>query len=62
MEVVLVLEDVHGRVVDGQEGREVVELVGGTHLLDRGLADVDAVLAGEGQLQIGLEGAFQVQV
>ena len=62
VEVVLVLEDVHGRIVDGQEGREVVELVGGTHLLDRGLTDVDAVLAGEGQLEVGLKGAFQVQV
>ena len=62
VEIVLILEDIHGRVVDGQEGREVVELVGGLHLLDRGLADVDAVLASECQLEIGLEGAFQVQV
>ena len=62
VEVVLILEDVHRRVVDGQEGRQVVELVGGAHFLDRGLADVDAILAGEGQLQVRLEGAFQVQV
>ena len=62
VEVVLVLEDVHGRIVDGQEGREVVELVGRLDLLDRGLADVDAVLAGEGQLEVGLKGAFQVKV
>ena len=62
VEVILVLEDIHGRVVDGQEGREVVELVRRLDLLDRGLADVDAVLAGQGQLQVGFEGAFQVQV
>ena len=62
VEVVLILEDVHRRVVDGQEGRKVVELVRRLDLLDRGLADIDAILAGEGQLQVGLEGAFQVQV
>ena len=62
VEVVLILEDVHGRVVDSQEGREVVELVRRLDLLYRGLADIDAVLAGQGQLQVGLEGAFQVQV
>ena len=62
VEVVLVLEDIHGRVVDSQEGREVVELVRRLDLFDRGLADIDAVLAGQGQLQVRLEGAFQVQV
>ena len=62
VEIVLILEDVHGRVVDGQEGREVIELVGGAYLLDRALADVDAILAGKYQLQVRLESAFQVQV
>ena len=40
----------------------MVELVGGLNLLNGALTDVDAVLTGEGQLQIGFEGAFQVQV
>ena len=62
VEVILVLKDVHRRVVDRQERREVVELVRRLDLFDRGLADVDAVLAGQGQLQVGFEGAFQVQV
>ena len=62
VEVVLILKDVHGRIVDRQEGREVVELVRRLDLFDRGLADIDAVLAGQGQLQVRLKGAFQVQV
>ena len=60
MEVVLILQDVHRRVVDGQEGCEVVEPVGRLHLLHGALSDVHAVLAGEGQLQIRLKRALQV--
>lgn len=62
VKAVPVLESVHGRIVDGQEGREVVESVGRLDLLDRGLADVNTVLAGECQLEAGLKGAFRVQV
>ncbi len=51
--------DVHGRVVDGQEGREVAELVRRLDFFDR---TGQCHSCGPGQLQVGLEGAFQVQL
>ena len=62
VEIILVLEHVHRRVVDGEEGGQVVELVGRLHFLDCALADVDAVLAGQREFQVGFEGSLEVEV
>ena len=58
VEVVLVAQHLHRRVVHGQEGREVVETVAGAHLVDGGLPDVDPVLLGEAEFEGGFEGAL----
>ena len=55
-------EHAHRRVVDGEEAGERVELVGRLDLLDGRLGQLDAVAAGELELQLGHERALEVQV
>ncbi len=62
VEVLRGLQHPHRRVVDGEEAREIGEVVGRPHLLHRGLVEFDAVAGGERELQLGLEGALEVQV
>ena len=62
VEVGLLAEHAHPLVVDGEERRQVVEGVGGPHLLDGAVWKLQPVSRGELELELGLEGAFEMQV
>lgn len=61
-EVVLGAQDGHQRVVEVEEGLEVLELVGGAQFVGGGVGQGHAVALREGEGQLGFEGAFDVEV
>ncbi len=62
VEVLLRQQDAHPLVVLGEEGRQVVEVVGGPHLGGRGVRQVHPVAAGEDELELRLERPLDVEV
>ena len=62
VEVLLGQQNAHALVVDPEEGRQIVEIVGGPHLLDRPVRQLDAVAPGEIELQLRLERPLHVHM
>ena len=62
VEVLLGQQNAHALVVDPEEGRQIVEIVGGPHLLDRPARQLDAVATGEIELQLRLERPLHVHM
>ena len=55
-------QDAHALVVDLQKGRQIVEIVRGTHFLDGSVRQLDAVAPSETELQLRLEGSLHMDV
>jgi hypothetical protein len=62
VEVLLRPQHRHREIVEVEEALEVLELVGPPHLLDRPVGKLDAVPLREGEHELGLEGALDVEV
>jgi hypothetical protein len=62
VEVALGEKDAHPLVVDGEEGGEIVEAVGGPHLVDGAVGKIETVACGQLELQLGLQGALEMQM
>jgi len=62
VEVSLGQQDAHALVVHGEERGQIVEVVGGAHLLDRAVGQLQAIAGGELELQLRLQGALDVDV
>jgi hypothetical protein len=62
VEVLLLQQHAHALVVHGQEGGQVVEVVGGPHLLHRAVGELQAVAGGQLELELGLQRALEVEM
>jgi hypothetical protein len=62
VEVLLGDQHTHALVVDGEERGQVVEIVGGPQLVYGAIGKLEAVVGGQLELELGLQGTFEMQV
>lgn len=62
IEIVFRLQYVHGRIIDSQEGCQIIVLIRSAYFFNRSLADIHMILLSQLQFQFRFQRTFDVQM